>query len=36
MIDLALFDGHVEKSPLENLWTYYWTADWQVFNTPPH
>jgi prepilin-type processing-associated H-X9-DG protein len=30
MIDVALFDGHVEKSPLENLWNYYWTAKWQA------
>jgi prepilin-type N-terminal cleavage/methylation domain-containing protein len=30
MIDVALYDGHVEKSPLENLWNYYWAADWQV------
>jgi prepilin-type N-terminal cleavage/methylation domain-containing protein len=29
-IDVALFDGHVEKSPLENLWNYYWSADWRV------
>lgn len=35
MIDLALYDGHVEKSPLENLWNYYWTADWVVFNPRP-
>jgi len=20
----------VEKSPLENLWSYYWSADWQI------
>jgi prepilin-type N-terminal cleavage/methylation domain-containing protein len=30
IIDLALYDGHVEKSPLENLWNYYWNADWWV------
>jgi prepilin-type N-terminal cleavage/methylation domain-containing protein len=30
MVDVALFDGHVEKSPLENLWSYYWSANWQV------
>jgi len=30
MIDVALYDGHVEKSPLENLWSYYWSADWQI------
>jgi len=30
MIDLAAFDGHVEKASLENLWNYYWNADWQI------
>ena len=30
MIDVALFDGHVEKSPLENLWNYNWSANWQA------
>lgn len=29
-IDVALFDGHVEKAPLENLWNYYWNATWVV------
>ena len=29
-IDVALYDGHVEKSPLENLWNYYWSPSWQV------
>lgn len=35
MIDLAAFDGHVEKAPLENLWTYYWSADWVVPSPRP-
>ena len=35
MIDLAAFDGHVEKAPLENLWNYYWNADWVVPNSRP-
>jgi len=35
MIDLALYDGHVEKSPLENLWNYYWSATWQVPSPRP-
>ena len=35
VIDVALFDGHVEKSPLENLWNYYWTAGWQVPSPRP-
>jgi prepilin-type N-terminal cleavage/methylation domain-containing protein len=35
LIDLALCDGHVEKSPLENLWSYYWSADWEVPNPRP-
>jgi prepilin-type processing-associated H-X9-DG protein len=34
-IDLSFFDGHVEKSPLENLWNYYWSADWEVPNPRP-
>ena len=34
-IDVALFDGHVEKSPLENLWNYYWSADWNVPHPRP-
>lgn len=33
MIDLAAFDGHVEKAPLENLWNYYWNPGW-VIPTP--
>jgi prepilin-type N-terminal cleavage/methylation domain-containing protein len=36
MIDMALFDGHVEKVPLENLWNYYWSADWQIPSPRPH
>jgi prepilin-type N-terminal cleavage/methylation domain-containing protein len=35
MIDMALFDGHVEKVPLENLWTYYWNDNWAVPNPRP-
>jgi prepilin-type N-terminal cleavage/methylation domain-containing protein len=35
MVDVALFDGHVEKSQLENLWNYYWSADWEVPNPRP-
>ncbi len=34
-IDVALFDGHVEKPPLENLWNYYWSATWQIPNPRP-
>jgi len=30
MIDVAFYDGHVEKAPLENLWNYYWSDGWQV------
>jgi prepilin-type N-terminal cleavage/methylation domain-containing protein/prepilin-type processing-associated H-X9-DG protein len=29
-IDIAFYDGHVERSPLENLWNYYWSPNWQV------
>jgi prepilin-type N-terminal cleavage/methylation domain-containing protein len=35
MIDVALYDGHAEKSPLENLWNYYWTANWVVPHPRP-
>jgi prepilin-type N-terminal cleavage/methylation domain-containing protein len=35
MIDLAACDGHVEKAPLEKLWNYSWTADWQIPNPRP-
>jgi prepilin-type N-terminal cleavage/methylation domain-containing protein len=34
-IDLVACDGHVEKASLENLWTYYWNADWQIPNPRP-
>ena len=29
-INLALFDGHVENSPIERLWNYYWYFGWQI------
>ena len=35
-IDMVLFDGHVEKVPLENLWNYYWNATWQVPKPRPN
>ena len=28
-------DGHVEKVPLENLWSYYWNAVWKIPNPRP-
>jgi len=34
-IDLAMFDGHVEKSPLENLWNYYWCYGWHIPSPRP-
>jgi len=34
-IDLALYDGHVEKAPLETLWTYYWSANWWIPSPRP-
>jgi len=34
-IDVVLYDGHVEKSPLENLWKYYWYANWKIPNPRP-
>lgn len=30
MIDLSFYDGHVETCSLENLWNYYWSADWII------
>jgi prepilin-type N-terminal cleavage/methylation domain-containing protein len=35
MIDMALYDGHVEKVPLENLWQYYWWPNWFIYNPRP-
>jgi prepilin-type N-terminal cleavage/methylation domain-containing protein len=29
-VDIALFDGHVEKTPLENLWNFSWYRNYQV------
>jgi prepilin-type N-terminal cleavage/methylation domain-containing protein len=34
-IDMALYDGHVEKVSLENLWNYYWSANWIIPNPRP-
>jgi prepilin-type N-terminal cleavage/methylation domain-containing protein/prepilin-type processing-associated H-X9-DG protein len=27
-INLSFYDGHVELVPINNLWNYYWTANW--------
>lgn len=35
MIDVSLYDGHVEKVRLENLWNYYWSANWVVPSPRP-
>ena len=35
MTDLALYDGHVEPVHLENLWNYYWTANWTIPSPRP-
>lgn len=29
-VDLAMFDGHVEKVPLDKLWSFYWYRNYQV------
>ncbi len=29
-VNLSLTDGHVESSPLEHLWRFYWNAQWVV------
>jgi hypothetical protein len=35
VIDIALFDGHVEKTPLEHLWNDYWCNGWVIPNRRP-
>ncbi len=35
-INLVLYDGHVEKTSLENLWTYDWSSQWIVPTSRPH
>ncbi|MDB6020766.1 MAG: hypothetical protein JWQ04_623 [Pedosphaera sp.] len=35
-IDMGFYDGHVELSPVENLWTYYWHKDYMPPLTRPH
>jgi prepilin-type N-terminal cleavage/methylation domain-containing protein len=35
-INLVLYDGHVEKSSLENLWAYDWSSQWNVPTLRPH
>ena len=34
-IDVAFVDGHVEKTPLDNLWNYYWSDGWQARHPRP-
>jgi prepilin-type N-terminal cleavage/methylation domain-containing protein len=34
-INLVFYDGHSQTVPLENLWTLYWSKDWQVPVTRP-
>jgi len=34
-VDMALFDGHVEKVPIEKLWNYYWNTTWTVPSPRP-
>jgi prepilin-type N-terminal cleavage/methylation domain-containing protein len=33
--DLGFYDGHVEPSHLENLWNYYWSANWVIPSPRP-
>jgi prepilin-type processing-associated H-X9-DG protein len=35
MINMALYDGHVEKAKLENLWNYYWSFNWWIPSPRP-
>jgi prepilin-type N-terminal cleavage/methylation domain-containing protein len=32
---MSFTDGHAESVPLENLWNYYWHAQWQIPATRP-
>lgn len=34
-INIGMFDGHAENSPLEKLWGYYWHAGWIPPKTRP-
>jgi prepilin-type processing-associated H-X9-DG protein len=34
-LDMGFADGHAQSVPLENLWTYYWHAQWQPPATRP-
>jgi len=34
-VSIAIFDGHVEKAPLEKLWNYFWYRDYQIPATRP-
>jgi prepilin-type N-terminal cleavage/methylation domain-containing protein/prepilin-type processing-associated H-X9-DG protein len=34
-INVSFVDGHVEKTPLDNLWNYYWSDGWQVPHPRP-
>lgn len=34
-INMAMFDDHVEKVKLENLYTYYWCYNWQIPSPRP-
>jgi len=35
-INLVLYDGHVEKTSLENLWAYDWSSQWTVPASRPY
>ncbi len=35
-IDLAIFDGHVERVPLEKVWQFYWYRDYELPATRPN
>jgi prepilin-type N-terminal cleavage/methylation domain-containing protein len=35
-ITMSVADGHVEPVPLQNLWNYYWHAQWQPPATRPN
>jgi hypothetical protein len=34
-INMAFVEGHVESVKIDNLWSYYWHANWTGVSHPP-
>ena len=34
-INVAIYDGHVEQTRVENLWNYYWSSNWRIPSPRP-